>query len=133
VSQENVEIVRRIYEAAAGRKAEVIFELYHPEVELDATRLGISDLDIYHGHDGLRRLFGEFSEVFGKIEYSYDELIDAGEQVVSIVTRHAQGRTSGADVERPFALLWTVREGKVVRVVWFLTRDDVMEAAGLAH
>ena len=132
MSQGSVETVRRVYEAAAGRNAEAIFDLYDPEVELDATRLGVSDLDVYHGHEGLRRLFGEFSEVFGEIEFSYDELIDAGEQVVSVVKRHARGRTSGAEVERPFALVWTVRDGKVVRVVWFLTRDDALEAAGPA-
>ena len=43
MSEENVEIVRRIYEAAAGREAASIFALYDPEVELDATRLGVGD------------------------------------------------------------------------------------------
>jgi ketosteroid isomerase-like protein len=69
----------------------------------------------------------------GKIEYGYEELIDAGEQVISVVTRHARGRASGVEVERPFALLWTLREGKVIRVVWFLDRAEALEAAGLSE
>jgi ketosteroid isomerase-like protein len=133
MSRENVEIVRRVYDAAGRRDADAIFALYDPEVELDATRLGLVDLGIYHGHDGLQSLFGEFSETWGEIEYSYEELIDAGAQVVSVVTRHARGRASGVEVERPFALLWTVREGKVVRVMWFLSREEALEAAGLSE
>jgi ketosteroid isomerase-like protein len=133
MSEENVEIVRQVYEAAAGRDAASIFDLYDPEVELDASRMGVGDLGIYHGHEGLRRLFGEFHEVWGKIEYDYEELIDAGQHVVAVVRRHARGRASGVDVEAPLALLWTVRDGKVVRVVWCSTREEALEAAGLSE
>ena len=137
MSEENVEIVRRVYEAAVRRDAATVMALYDPEVELDTSRLGVAGIpggvgDVYHGHDGLRYLFREWHEAWGKIEYDYEELIDAGEQVIAVVTRHARGRASGIEVERPFALLWTLREGKVVRVVWFLTREEALEAAGLS-
>jgi ketosteroid isomerase-like protein len=133
MSQENVEVVRQVYEAAARRDTGTVFALYDTEVELDATRVGVFDLGVYHGHDGLRQLFAQFHQVFGEIEYGYEELLDAGERVVSVVTRHARGRASGVEVERPFALLWTLREGKVVRVVWFLDRAEALEAAGLSE
>ena len=73
MSQENVEIVQRVYDAAGQRDADGIFALYDPEVELDASRLGLADRDVYHGHDGLRSLFRELSETWGEIEYSYEE------------------------------------------------------------
>jgi ketosteroid isomerase-like protein len=117
MSEENVEIIRRVYDAAARRDAETVLALYDAEVELDVSRLGLADLNVYHGHDGLRSLFREWNEIWGKIEYDYEELIDAGEHVVSVVTRHARGRASRAEVERQFALVWTLREAKVVRVV----------------
>jgi ketosteroid isomerase-like protein len=65
------------------------------------------------------------------MEYDYDELIDAGERVISVVTRHGRGRASGAEVDWPLALVWTIRKGKVIRVVWFPTRAEALEAAGL--
>jgi len=135
MSEENVEIVRRVYEAAASRNGDAVLDLYDPDVELDATRLGLvsSSEELYHRHEGLRSLFREWHEAWGSIEYSYEELIDAGDQVVSVVTRHARGRASGIEVERPFALLWTVREGKVARLVWFLDRAEALEAAGLSE
>ena len=132
MSRENVEIVRRVYEAAARRDTATVLDLYHPEVELDASRFAI-DTGVYRGHDGLRSLFREWHEAWGSIEYDYEELIDAGERVISVVTRHARGRASGVEVERPFALLWTLREGRVVRVVWFLDRAEALEAAGLSE
>jgi uncharacterized protein len=133
MSREDVEVVRRIYDAAARRDSEAVLERYDPAVELDARALGLvaPNDGTYRGHKGLRALFGEWHEAWGEIEYSYDELIDAGDQVISVVERHARGRSSGIEVEREFALLWTVRGGKVVRVVWFLSREEALEAAGM--
>ncbi len=134
MSQENVEIVRQIYEAAAGHNAERIFALYDPDVELDASCLeAVWMSGVYRGHQGLRDFFREWNEAWEGVDYSYEELIDAGAQVVSIVTRHAVGRASGIELERPFALVWTVRNARVVRVEWFLSRAEAVEAAGLSE
>jgi ketosteroid isomerase-like protein len=136
MSRENVEIVRRVYEAAARRDAPTVLSLYDPEVELDASALGLrgdAGALFFHGHEGLRALFREWHEAWERLEYSYEELIETGEQVISVVTRHARGRASGVEVERPFALLWSLREGKVIRVVWFLDRAEALKAAGLSE
>jgi ketosteroid isomerase-like protein len=100
---------------------------------LDASALGLTGQngDVSRGHGGLRSLFRAWHEAWGEVEYDYDELIDAGEQVISVVTRHARGRASGIEVEQPFALLWTLRASRVVRVVWFLDRDRALEAAAM--
>jgi ketosteroid isomerase-like protein len=133
VSREDVEVVRRVYDAASRHDSAAVLELYDADVVLDATAIGVvgSARGLFRGHDGLRRLFGDWHEAWGEIEYSYEELIDAGEHVVSVVTRHARGRSSGVDVERPFALLWTVRDDQVTRVVWFLDREEALKAAGV--
>jgi ketosteroid isomerase-like protein len=137
MSAEDVEIVRRVYDAAARRDSPTIFSLYDPNVELDYTRLELPHHSgeaggIYRGHDGLRSFFQEWHEAWEDLEYDYDELIDAGQHVISVVTRRARGRVSGAEVERPFALVWTLSQGKVVRVAWFNTRDEALEAAGVS-
>ena len=134
MSQENVEIVRRVYDAAARRDAATVLDLYDPEVELDLSRLqvvGFMGQDVYRGHQGLRTFFREWHEAWENIEYDYDELIDAGEEVISVATRRGRGRVSGAEVELAVALVWTIREGRVVRVAWFRSRAEALEAAGL--
>jgi ketosteroid isomerase-like protein len=135
MSQENVEIVRSVYDAAARGDSERVFALYDPEVVLDSSRLEVvTTLEVYRGHDGLRTFFRDWNEAWESIDYDVEELIDAGgQQVVSVVTRHGRGRTSGAEVDLHVALAWTVRDGKVVRVAWFRTRADALEAVGLAE
>ena len=137
MSQENVEIVRRVYDAAARRDAATVLALYDPDIELDACQLGVAGIAggneaVYRGHDGLRRFFRGWHEAWTNVAYDFEELIDAGdEHVIAVVTRHARGRASGVEVERPFALVWTLRGGKVARVVWFLSRGEALEAVGL--
>lgn len=128
-----MEVVRKVYEAAARRDSAAVLELYDERVELDGSRLAVVGYSgIYRGHDGLRRFFRQWHEAWSGIDYDYDELIDAGgEQVISVVTRRGRGRASGAEAEWPLALLWTIRGGKVVRVVWLRSRDEALEAVDL--
>jgi ketosteroid isomerase-like protein len=59
-------------------------------------------------------------------------LIDADDRVVSVLTSHVRGRASGIAVELAhFAAVWTIREGKIVRVALFTTRAEALEAVGL--
>jgi ketosteroid isomerase-like protein len=135
MSQENVEVVRRVYEAAANRDSANILSLYDPEVEIDVSRThGAVMQGLYRGteHEGLRKWSREWHEAWEQVEYEVEDLIDAGDAVISIITVRGRGRGSGANVEFTLhAGLWTIRDGKIVRVVWFKTREDALEAAGL--
>ena len=134
MSQANVEIVRRVYEAAARRDTASVLALYDPEVELDNSALAVVGWGggVYRGHDGLRNFFREWHEAWETVDYDFNELIDAsGEFVISVVSRHARGRASGADVGLDLALVWTIRDHKVCRVVWFPTREAALQAVGL--
>ena len=135
MSQENVETVRRVHEAAARRDTAAVYALYDPDVVLDASRVqiaGFTERERYRGHDGLRRFFREWHEAWEHVTYDFEELIDAGDHVISVVTRRAQGRASGAEVEWPVALLWTLRAGRVSRLAWFPTREDALSAVGMS-
>jgi ketosteroid isomerase-like protein len=137
VSADNVEVVRRVYEAVARRDTAAVLALYDPDVEWDASRgtpLGelTGGSDVYRGHEGLRRWFREWYEAWESLEDRCDELIDAHDQVVSVSTIRAKGRASGLVVEfsARFAV-WTIRHGRVARVVWFPSRQEALQAAGL--
>src|SRR5687767_1916907 len=115
MSKENVEVVRRIYEAAARRDKATILELYDPQVEWDAARLPemrLVGMEHVHGHAGLQRAFREWDEAWESFADECERLIDAGNRVISVVTRRARGRTSGAETTVPRAGVWTIREGK---------------------
>jgi uncharacterized protein len=134
MSQENVEIVRRAFEASARRDADAVLALYDPEVEWDASRTqsGLEDA-VHRGHDGLRRFFRQWREAWDSDEYEYEELIDADMAVVSVATQRGRGRASGLRIARPLVGVWTIENGLIVRVVWFLERSEALEAVGLSE
>jgi ketosteroid isomerase-like protein len=137
MSQENVEIVRRLWDAASRRDVEAVLALYDPEVEFDVSRHPLTSLiggrRVYRGHEGLRSFFRERSEALENVEDVYEELIDAGDHVVAVARIRGRGRGSGVEVELPHgAAVLTIREGKVVRVVFLPTRDEALEALELA-
>ena len=57
------------------------------------------------------------------------EVVDAGEQVMSVVATRGRGLASGVEVEREHAGLWTVRAGTITRVEWFDSREEALQAA----
>lgn len=133
VARENVEVIRRLFEAVARRDTEAVLSLYDPEVEWDTSRSPFGDLmggRLYYGHDGLRSWSRQWYEAWENVVHHCDELIEVGEQVVSSVTNRGLGRASGVEVETHQAAVWTIRSGKIIRAVWFPTRAEALEAAG---
>jgi ketosteroid isomerase-like protein len=141
MSEESVEIVRRVFAASARRDTDAVLALYDPEVEWDVSRdplsrdprAGLNVQGVFRGHEGLRQFFREWYEAWENVEDHYEELIDAGEHVISPVVGRAQGRVSGIAVEWTHSAVWTIRDGKIVRVVWLPTREDALKAAGLSE
>ena len=135
MSQENVDLLRALFEAVARRDTATVQALYDPEVEWDNTRgplQGLIERKVYRGYDGIRQWWREYRDPWESVWDEVEELIDAGDQVVSVQTSHARGRASGVAVDLPhFALVWTFRQGKILRVVLFTSRADAVEAAGL--
>jgi ketosteroid isomerase-like protein len=131
-----VEIVRQIYDAVARRDTAAVLALYDPEVKLDGSRLpesGLGGQGIVRGHDGLRRSTREWAKAWEHFEDHCEELIDAGDQVISVVTRRGRGRASGAETSTRRAGVWTIRDGKAFQVVWFPSVDEALVAAGLGE
>ena len=135
MSQENVEIVRQVYAAAAQHDTAHVLDFYDPEIKWDISHAPARGLmgepHVFNGHEGLRTFFRHWYEAWKHVEPDLEALIDGGEQIISIETTRGRGRTSGAVVELPHAAVWTFREGKIVKVVWFGSRAEALEAAGL--
>ena len=135
MSAESLEVVRRVYEAVARRDTEAVLALYDEDIEWDdsGTPLGkVGGGGVYRGHDELRGWFSEWYAAWHDLEDQVLELIDAGDQVISVIKVHARGRRSGLDVSFDSSGVWTVRNGKVTRVKWFATRAEALEGAGLS-
>ena len=69
---------------------------------------------------------------FEKYRYEVERLTDLGPgTVLAGASETGRGKGSGAPVDRSFAVLYTVIDGKIARMTTFRTEQDALEAAGL--
>jgi ketosteroid isomerase-like protein len=131
MSQENVEVVLRLSEANDRRDWKAIFAAYAPDIEWEDCSGLWGDWGIARGHEGLRRAWRRWFEVFGDVSWSLDgDPLDAGEEIVATYRVHGRGRGSGAEVDQRLTMIWLVREGKIARVRVYRERAEALEVAG---
>jgi ketosteroid isomerase-like protein len=136
MSEENVELVRRIYEAATRRDDVTPYEVYAEDIVWDlsnARRALLLTKPVYRGHEGVRQFWREALSVFGVIKFEVEELIDAGDQVLAVLREREVGRASGVPVETTHLSVYTLASGKVTRMQLFDDRQQALEAAGLSE
>jgi ketosteroid isomerase-like protein len=132
VSQENVEIVRGIYDAFARRDGAMPFKHYAPGIEWEGKdAVVVGSPAVYHGHEGVYAMFHDLLQAFREFEFQPLKWMPVGDHVVVTVHEHAVGRTSGAVVDRIHQPVWTLRSGMVTRVRIFLDHDEALKAVGL--
>jgi ketosteroid isomerase-like protein len=133
MSQENVEIVRRMYEARL-RNDPAMFDALDPEIELhpdpEAYWVGVNRT--YRGYDGLSEYMRAVYEAFEDYRPEVERFLDAGDKVVTLAVEHGRGRDSGAEVQSArTAHVWTLRNRKAIRLDLYIDRERALEALGL--
>ena len=125
-----MELARRGYEAFARRDLDAVFELFDPEIEAhDPPEM--PDAAIHRGHEAVRRDWEQTYELFEDFSVEVEELLDYGDDVVVYLRYRGRGSESGADVDASIAHVWTVRDGKAIRLRQFLDAAQALEAVGL--
>jgi ketosteroid isomerase-like protein len=133
MSQENVELVRGIWEADRRRDVAAIHAAYAPDIEWEDNSGLWGDWGVARGPDGIRRAFRRWYEAFEDVDMEFGEVDDVGDDVVVTYPLRARGRGSGIEVNQSFTLVWTLQEGKVVRIRSYAGRAQALEAAGLSE
>src|SRR5262245_35207828 len=133
MSEENVEVGRRVWEAYARGDTEAIVALCDPEFEFLMTNFaGWPEEEVYRGLDALRRFFEEWLGVWETFEAGVDEILDAsGDRVLVMCWQSGRGRESGVPAKMEFAQILSFRKGKIMRADHFTDRNEALEAAGL--
>jgi ketosteroid isomerase-like protein len=138
----NITAVRRGWEAFNAKPVTLegigrgdlapVFEEFDRGVVLDVTDLGIPGLGTYRGWRGLRQFWRDWFEVVGDVHTEVLEIRGAGDKVMSVCRQTGSGMVSGAMVTWQFANVFTMREGKVVRMEMYAESADARRMAGLA-
>ena len=126
MSGENVEIVRRVFEALNRGDLDAVVEAYDPEVEIVTLMLGT-----YHGPEGAREAIEEGRRNLRGWKLDPNELIDAGDSVIALAHIRGAGQHSGIALGDLMALSFTIRSGLIIRQQSFRSKEEALEAAGL--
>jgi ketosteroid isomerase-like protein len=128
VSEENVELIERSFREWDDT-GEPPWHLLHADVEVHDH--DIPDADVYHGREGAERWLAHWELAWSEFSFAPEEFLDAGDRVVAFVHVKATGRGSSVAVERDDAILYSVSDGKILRMDYYNDRDQALRAAGL--
>jgi ketosteroid isomerase-like protein len=83
------------------------------------------------GTEGLTGVWEEWTSAFESFRIEIEEMIPAGEQVVTLVNLTGRTQTGGVELSQPAAAVWTVRGGKLTRAEFHLDQGRALRSAGL--
>jgi ketosteroid isomerase-like protein len=131
MSQENVEIVRRMVDAFNRDDVSAVIaafdencEVYEPPEVPDTPAAG------FRGHEGIREWMTNLREVVG-VQFEPTSFRTSGDVVFCESAARGVGQGSGVPFEWKTFVVIHIRDGKIMRSRAFLHRDRALEAAGL--
>ena len=133
MSQENVEIVRRAYEAFGRGDLDAAVADADPNVEYVPSGALPDQGDVARGSEEYKRFISWLFDVFDEARLEPTELVDAGDRVLGGFTVSGRGKQSGIDTSWTLWQVWTLQDGRLVHGRGFTTREDALEAVGLSE
>ena len=133
MSQENVEIVRRTIEAYNAGDREASFDFIAEDVEIypDASRF--VEAKPLRGREQFRRFLVDLDQGWeGSATGAIKEVFPVGDdRVVARAEWGGKGRASGIDLRSSLSSIYTIEDGKIIRIGYFFDHAKALEAAGL--
>jgi hypothetical protein len=133
MSEENVEVVQRMYDAWNRGDYESALSHFDPEVEWSEPPDN-PGARTWHGPKGVQRALATWVGAFENYRFELRELIDCGDDKVLLAGwQSGRGKGSGAEVSEENFGVYTVKDRKIVRQQMFRHRAEALEAAGLSE
>jgi ketosteroid isomerase-like protein len=88
--------------------------------------------DSCRGPEEVKRFWEGIDETFDELTLVPQETIDAGEHVAVRLRHHGRGKGSGVEIDtKLYHQVTTFRDGTMVRIEYFASWPEALEAAGL--
>jgi ketosteroid isomerase-like protein len=126
MSQENVEVVREVWQAYSRGDYDRVAGFHDPHIVVVTLEDGA-----LHGNKAVLANYERWNEAWEGAETTPEEVIGHGDRVFVAARFRARGRASGVEVETRLYEVFMVRDGKVLRIDEYATREEALEAAGL--
>jgi ketosteroid isomerase-like protein len=132
VSDENVEVVRHIYESGMfDRDPDELLELAAPDVEYVNPDYAVEP-GVRRGLVAVAEAMRRFADHWDGSRHELRELYDCGDVVVAAVSWHIRSRGSQHELVDKEAHSWTLRDGKIARFEWGQDLEKALDAAAVS-
>jgi ketosteroid isomerase-like protein len=132
MSQENVEIVRRVY-AAWERGNFWTPQFFDPSVHVRWASPIFARQSETRGIEALTEAVQGMLDAYEDVTATAERIIDTADQVVAADVWRGRGKASGIELDSRRASVWTISGGKATQVVFYGDRSEAFEAAGLSE
>jgi uncharacterized protein len=134
MSQENVDLIRAIYDAfAAGDIAGVLGRMSPDIVWNEAENFPYADGNPYRGPEAvLAGVFARIGAEWDGFEALAEEMIDGGDTVVALGRYRGTCKATGRSISAQLAHVWRVEGGKAAAFQQYADTLQVARATGAA-
>jgi ketosteroid isomerase-like protein len=124
---DNVEILRDAYEALNDGDVERALAALDEDAEW-SEHSDLPEAGTYRGRNAIRTFHESFLESWQDFDQEMEELLTGGPCVLIMLRSRQRGKGSGIAVEAQYAHLWTMEEGRGVRVDAYFDRGEALRA-----
>ncbi|HEY8000291.1 MAG: nuclear transport factor 2 family protein [Vicinamibacteria bacterium] len=129
MSEENVEIVRAVFEAMRAGDEAAWRAHIDPELRIEPSA-NSPEQRVLEGIEGFDHWISRWPALFEHHEVHPERFSVAGDDVVVALHERAKSARSEITFEDHFAHVWTLRRGLVVRIRVFDDEVEALETAG---
>jgi uncharacterized protein len=127
VTEDDIAVLMRGYEAWNRGDFGVVLDLVHPEIEWQPG-FGALEAGEHRGAEGFKEFVESWLESFDDFHIEPELLIQKDDRVIVVGRQHGRGHGSGIELETRVIHVWTIRDGKGVG--WWSPRtlDEALAA-----
>ena len=105
-------------------------EFWDPDIDWRSAEGALDDFGVIRGVKAMRAYAQDWLDNFDDVHFELVEVIDAGEQVISVQRITGRARGSGVETELRYAVVNTVRTGKLLKGREYWTRSEAPKPRG---
>jgi ketosteroid isomerase-like protein len=132
ISEQNVEIVPAAFDAYLRGDEATVRKFAAPEI-LISLRPDQPDVRDNRGYEGLVRTSAEWLEAWDEHTFEAVRVWDVTDFVLVATRDSGRGKVSGVPMENESLFVFTLSQGKIVRLQIFGSEGEALEAIGLAE
>jgi ketosteroid isomerase-like protein len=131
MSQENAAVVEAAWNAFRRDGLDALAAYWTEDIDHRAIEGAPDDRGPMHGRDAMRAYLQDWLDTFDDVRTDIVELIDAGEdKVIAVLRLSGRAKLSGIETELTYAVVYTIRDGKIARGREYATRTRPSKPPG---